>query len=126
MDTQAVGSQMEEAAAHFLRAAGLKIIERNFSSRYGEIDLIAKDGDVLVFVEVRFRRNNRFGGAGVTVDWRKQSKLRATASNYLQYRRLDCPCRFDVVAIEYTGQHSTPMQGAAPLHIEWIKNAFGQ
>ncbi|WP_226665781.1 YraN family protein [Microbulbifer aggregans] len=126
MDTQAVGSQMEDAAARYLRAAGLKIIERNFCSRFGEIDLIAKDREVLVFVEVRFRRNNRFGGAGVTVDRRKQSKLQATASNYLQYRNLDCPCRFDVVAIEYKGHNAAPLQESPELQIEWVRNAFGQ
>lgn len=126
MDTTTVGSRMEEVAAQHLRAAGLRILETNFKSRFGEIDLIARDGEVLVFIEVRFRRSQRFGGAGVSVDRRKQRKLHATASNYLQYRRLDCPCRFDVVAIGHAEQSRAPNQNAPTLNIEWIKNAFGQ
>lgn len=124
MDTTAIGNQMEDAAAQRLRAAGLTIVERNFSSRFGEIDLIAMDGNTLVFVEVRFRRNNHFGGAGISVDQRKQRKLLATANSYLQYRRLDCPCRFDVIAIE---QHATGGgREQHNLNIQWIANAFGQ
>ncbi|WP_295798833.1 YraN family protein [uncultured Microbulbifer sp.] len=126
MDTTTVGTQMEVVAAQHLRAAGLKILECNFKSRFGEIDLIARDGETLVFVEVRFRRSNRFGGAGMSVDWRKQRKLHATASNYLQYRRLDCPCRFDVIAIEHAGGAPAGHGETPPLNIEWIKNAFGQ
>ncbi|GAB2878323.1 YraN family protein [Microbulbifer echini] len=108
-----VGAQMEEAAAHYLQCAGLSLIERNYRSRHGEIDLIARESDTVVFVEVRFRRNNRFGGAGASVDIRKQQKLLATAQNYLQQHKLDCPCRFDVLAIEGDAQN-----------IQWIKNAF--
>ncbi|MFD1215319.1 MULTISPECIES: YraN family protein [Microbulbifer] len=120
MDTTEIGNQMEDTAAQHLCAAGLTIVERNFSSRFGEIDLIARDGNTLVFVEVRFRRSNRFGGAGISVDQRKQRKLLATANSYLQYRKLDCPCRFDVIAIEQLGQ------AQENLHIQWIANAFGQ
>jgi len=124
MDTTAVGNRMEDTAARHLSNAGLKIIERNFRSRFGEIDLIARDGNTLVFVEVRFRRSNRFGGAGISVDWRKQRKLLATANSYLQYRRLDCPCRFDVIAIERCT--STDSSGQQDLNIQWIADAFGQ
>lgn len=126
MDTTTIGTRMEVVAAQHLRAAGLEILERNFKSRFGEIDLIAREGNVLVFVEVRFRRSNRFGGAGLSVDWRKQRKLHATASNYLQYRRLDCPCRFDVIAIERGDAASATGPEAFNLKIDWIKNAFGQ
>lgn len=109
-----VGAQMEEAAARHLQHAGLKLEARNYRCRRGEIDLIARDGDTLVFVEVRYRRNSRYGSAGATVDHRKQRKLLAAADNYLQQHKLDCPCRFDVVAIE----------GDAG-NIQWITNAFG-
>lgn len=104
---------MEEAAAQHLRAAGLKILSRNYRCRQGEIDLIARDGDTLVFVEVRYRRSSHFGGAGASVDRRKQRKLLAAANSYLMRYKLDCPCRFDVVAIE--GDSNS---------IHWIDGAF--
>lgn len=119
MDTTSIGNQMEALAERHLTSAGLRIVDRNFRGRFGEIDLIARDGTTLVFVEVRFRRNRSFGGAGVSVDYRKQKKLLATANGYLQYRRLDCPCRFDVFSIEQD-------KIAGTLNIDWIKNAFGQ
>lgn len=105
---------MEEAAARYLQGAGLVIEDRNYRCRLGEIDLIARDGNTLVFVEVRYRRNNRYGTAGATVDARKQRKLLATADSYLQQFKLECPCRFDVVAIEGDAQN-----------IQWIRDAFG-
>lgn len=105
---------MEEAAARYLHAAGLKLVERNYRGRRGEIDLIARDGDTLVFVEVRYRRSSLYGSASASVDYRKQRKLLATANSYLHRYRLDCPCRFDVIAIEGSAQN-----------IQWIKDAFG-
>jgi len=105
---------METAAARYLQAAGLTIAARNYRGRRGEIDLIARDGDTLVFVEVRYRRSSRFGSAGASVDARKQQKLLATAHGYLQQHKLDCPCRFDVIAIDGDMQN-----------IQWIKDAFG-
>ncbi|WGL17952.1 YraN family protein [Microbulbifer bruguierae] len=119
MDTTAIGTKMEGLAEQHLIAAGLRIVERNFRGRFGELDLIARDGNTLVFVEVRYRRNRMFGGAVASVDFRKQRKLIATANGYLQYRRLDCPCRFDVISIELGGR-------AEDLKIDWIQNAFGQ
>ncbi|MDP5209518.1 YraN family protein [Microbulbifer sp. 2205BS26-8] len=108
-----VGTQMEDKATRYLRRAGLVIIERNYRSRFGEIDLIARDSDTVVFVEVRFRRSDHFGGAGASVDARKQQKLLAAACGFLQEHKLDCPCRFDVLAIDGNAQN-----------IQWIKNAF--
>ncbi|MBB5212175.1 YraN family protein [Microbulbifer hydrolyticus] len=119
MDSTAIGNRMEAIAERHLTNAGLRIVERNFRGRFGEIDLIARDGGTLVFVEVRYRRNRRFGGAGVSVDFRKQRKLLTTANGYLQYRKIDCPCRFDVITIE-RGDHKES------LDIDWIQNAFGQ
>ena len=119
MDTTSIGNRMEAEAERHLTAAGLRIVERNFRGRFGEIDLIARDGNTLVFVEVRYRRNRLFGGAGISVDQRKQRKLLLTANGYLQVRRLDCPCRFDVITIEQG-------QRGEPLNLDWIQNAFGQ
>lgn len=106
---------MEEVAARHLQSAGLKLVTRNYRSHCGEIDLIARDGDTLVFVEVRYRRSSRYGSASASIDARKQRKLLATANSYLQRHRLDCPCRFDVVAVE-----------GDVRNIQWIKNAFGE
>ncbi|WP_299591274.1 YraN family protein [uncultured Microbulbifer sp.] len=122
MDTTTIGNRMEAVAERHLIQAGLKIVERNFRGRFGEIDLIARDGNTLVFVEVRYRSNRSFGGAGVSVDFRKQRKLLATANGYLQYRKMDCPCRFDVITIERSNQSNQ----CESLIIDWIKNAFGQ
>lgn len=104
---------MESRAADFLQRAGLRIVARNYHCRRGEIDLVAWEGDTLVFVEVRFRRHRHFGSAGASVDRRKQRKLLAAAESYLQQHRLDCPCRFDVVAIEGDEEQ-----------IDWIAGAF--
>ncbi|WHI48296.1 YraN family protein [Microbulbifer sp. VAAF005] len=108
-----VGSQMEAAAGRYLQRAGLTLMERNYRSSHGEIDLIARESDTIVFVEVRFRRKSQFGGAAASVDSRKQAKLLATANRYLQQHKLDCPCRFDVLAIDGDAQN-----------IQWLKNAF--
>nr|WP_284500031.1 YraN family protein [Microbulbifer sp. GX H0434] len=113
-----MGARMEESAARHLQRAGLRIEARNYRSRFGEIDLIARDGETLVFVEVRYRRSSRYGSASATVDARKQRKLLATADSYLQRYKPDCPCRFDVVAIDGAAEGETP-------NIQWIKDAFG-
>lgn len=119
MDTTSIGNKMEGLAERYLTGAGLHIVERNFRGRFGEIDLIAREGSTLVFIEVRYRRGRQFGGAGASVDFRKQRKLLATANGYLQYRKLDCPCRIDVITIE-------PGTSPDSLDINWVKNAFGQ
>jgi putative endonuclease len=109
------GQMAEAQALEFLCRQGLRLIERNYRSRHGEIDLIMEDGSVVVFVEVRLRGHSRFGGALESVDRRKQAKLLATAAYFLQQRRLDRPTRFDVAAL-------TPSAGG--LKVEWIKDAF--
>jgi putative endonuclease len=111
----AKGRLAEDRALEFLERQGLRLIERNYRSRYGEIDLIMEDGRTLVFVEVRFRGNPRFGGALESVDRRKQAKLLTTAACFLKERRLDRPARFDVAALAPHG---------AGLRIQWIKGAF--
>src|SRR5205814_595385 len=96
-----LGDAGEELAARALRARGLLVVERKFRCRSGEIDLIARDGQCLVFVEVKTRRGNRFGTPEEAVHPRKQRKLIQVAETYLQQQLLeDVDWRIDVVAIE--------------------------
>ncbi|MBI3810702.1 MAG: YraN family protein [Nitrospirae bacterium] len=117
LETRAFGKQGEAEAVRFLERRGYRIVDRNVRLRRGEIDLIAYDGDVLVFIEVKARRSTRFGGTLWAVDARKQERLSRLAVEYLARRRSrDCLCRFDLVLI----------QGAADrgVEIELIQNAF--
>lgn len=98
--SRVLGEQGERAAEAFLISLGYRILERNFRSRGGEIDLIAEDGDVVVFVEVRSRADASFGTPEATVARDKRRKLVFTASAYLLEKDLDRETRFDVVAIE--------------------------
>lgn len=97
---QSAGDRGEERAAQFLQRKGLRIIDRNYRTRQGEIDLVAMDGDVLVFVEVRMRSEARFGGGAESVDSRKCSRLVAAARHYLMRLGREPACRFDVVSLE--------------------------
>lgn len=116
------GAQAEDLAARFLQARGLKLIERNWRSRFGELDLVLRDGDSIVMVEVRMRSSNAFGGAAASIDAKKRSRLLAAAREYLA-RGPDRPCRFDVVLI--TGGRTGTRAGDQPV-IEWIRNAIGE
>jgi len=113
---QVAGNQAEDLAEAHLRRAGLKILLRNYRVRGGEIDAIALDGETLVFVEVRLRRNHRFGGAAASIDARKQQRIIHAAHCYLaRFPRLaQRPCRFDCVVLD----------GLDAAHLEWIKDAF--
>lgn len=87
-------------------------MERNFRCRTGEIDIIARDGDYLVFTEVKYRRTGESGWASAAVDWHKQQRISRAAQFYLiRHGYADIPCRFDVVAIDGN-------------RIQWIRNAF--
>lgn len=108
------GRQFENLAADYLRGKGLELVSRNYRSRTGEIDLIMRDGKTLVFVEVRARGSDRYGGAVESIDFHKQKRLSRTAIHYLQHTREQSACRFDVVAI---GRKNGP-------EIQWIKDAF--
>lgn len=88
------GLEAEKLTATFLINHGLKIVNQNYHCHYGEIDLIMKDANALVFVEDRLRSNSRFGSAGATITPQKQQKLIATAQHYLQLHD-DTACRFD-------------------------------
>ena len=107
------GEQAETLAADFLRKAGLRIAGRNYRCRFGEIDLIARDGKTLVFVEVRSRANTAYGGAAASITRAKREKLLKTARHYLAGITPTPPCRFDAVLLS-----------GEPPRIEWLRNAI--
>lgn len=114
---RARGQQAEDLACKYLKAQGLKIIKRNYYCKGGEIDIIARDKCTLVFVEVRMRKNNCYGGALSSVDAAKQHKLRHSAYCYLNQQHINpaqLAVRFDIIAFEQAEQ------------IHWLKNAFGE
>jgi putative endonuclease len=98
--SRCTGAEAEERAVGFLKGLGYRVIDRNFHSRSGEIDIIASDGETLVFVEVRSRNTASFGSAGETVDFKRREKIRRTALAYAQIKAFDGPMRFDVIAID--------------------------
>lgn len=112
-----VGAQWEDAALAHLQRSGLSLLDRNFNCRYGELDLVARDRDVIVFVEVRFRSTSSRGDGAQSVGPSKRAKLVRAAQVYLQARPqlAASPCRFDVVACA-----GTPQQP----QIEWTRSAF--
>lgn len=105
------GAQAERQAAQYLRQQGLQPVAQNYRSRFGEIDLIMRDGATLVFVEVRLRRNGDFGGAAASIDAHKQRRIVRTAQQYLAGLAHVPPCRFDAVLMGDSG-------------VEWLRNAF--
>lgn len=122
------GRKFEDRAARLLRDAGVKIITRNYRCRAGEIDLVCRDGDTLVFVEVRFRSARGFASAAASVTPAKQRRLVATARHYLQQQRLSerVPCRIDVVTFDTTDpQPEAGGQRPGKDEIQWVKNAIG-
>lgn len=114
--TGTLGSHAENLAHKYLLKQGLRSVTRNYHCRFGEIDLIMNDAEYLVFVEVRYRSSDAFGGALHSIDGRKQTRLRRAAQSYLmQYKMNDHPCRFDILCLD--GRADQP-------EIVWIKNAF--
>jgi putative endonuclease len=111
-----LGKKGEDLAVARLRALKYKIIERNFKCALGEIDIIAREKETLVFVEVKTRRTRDFGGPAAAVNARKQRQLSKVALTYLNLKKLAyIPARFDVVAVE--------LIPPAPC-IEVLRNAF--
>jgi putative endonuclease len=111
------GRKGEELAAQFLTQQGYRIVQHNYRTVRGEIDLIAYDGPTLVFVEVKARRGNAFGEPHWSIDRRKQIRMSRLASYYLHRHRLkEQACRFDLVFIQAD-------RGQAPV-IQLLQNAF--
>ncbi len=107
------GDRAEQIAAGYLQRKGLAVIETRYRCRWGEIDLILRDRDTVVFTEVRLRRSKGFGGAAYSVDARKQARIIATARHYLAGKK-EAACRFDVVLLDRL----------EPPRVEWIRDAF--
>jgi putative endonuclease len=119
LNTRAAGARYEDVALAHLEQAGLVLIVRNYNCRYGEIDLVMRERDTVVFVEVRYRRPGSFGGGIDSVHAGKRAKLiRAAAAFLADHPRLaDSACRFDVLAITDGAQTPTPS-------LDWRRNAF--
>lgn len=113
MNKRKVGTDKEQLATAYLEEQGMKIVEHNFRNRQGEIDIIARHGNYLVFVEVKYRSSNSKGSALEAVDYRKQRQICKVADYYRYLHRLgmNTMIRYDVVAIQ--GEE-----------IVWIPNAF--
>jgi putative endonuclease len=114
---QQFGQKAEAMAARYLKKRGYKIIARNHRTRSGEIDIIAREGETLVFIEVKARASDRFGSAKAAVTPRKQRQISKVALGYLQMTdQSHVKARFDVVAV-------TRREDAHDIHL--IRNAFG-
>lgn len=115
---QRTGQQAEQAACNFLLSKGLSLLEKNYLCAQGEIDLIMDDNNTIVFVEVRYRRDTRYGTGAETVDRRKQNKLLSTAAHYLQKNPKSAKkaCRFDVVSLTENNH--------GEQKLDWIPDAF--
>lgn len=113
--TQQAGQHAEQMALTYLTSKGLKSVTQNYRCRLGEIDLIMKEGDYLVFVEVRSRSNLHFGGGLASITYAKRQKIIKATSHYLMAHKTmqNCPIRFDVVSIDGKSEAIT-----------WIKDAF--
>ncbi|MCK4950494.1 MAG: YraN family protein [Gammaproteobacteria bacterium] len=110
------GQQAEQLACEYLEKEGLHLVQKNYRCPMGEIDLIMKDNGMLVFVEVRYRKNTKYGSGAETVTGRKQQKLLSTAMHYLQrHAKSTQTCRFDVVSM--TNETNTDK-------IQWLQDAF--
>jgi putative endonuclease len=107
------GARAEDLCAELLRA-GLRVLERNWRCRHGEIDLIAEEDGTVVFAEVRSRTSNSFGGAAESITSAKRDRLLAAARLYLSSRP-EAHCRFDVFLVE-----------GEPRQVRWIRDAFGE
>ncbi len=110
------GSEAEEIAVSYLQRQQLVLVARNYRCRFGEIDLIMCDGETLVFIEVRMRTSEKYGGAAASITSTKQAKILHTARYYLAELNIESPCRFDVLLL--SGNHGK--------EIEWLRDAFGE
>ena len=116
--TRNIGLEAEESCCDYLQKQGLTLIEKNFFCRFGEIDLIMKEDNTIVFFEVRYRKNDYYGGAIESVTPAKQKKVRSSVENYLQINTIRNNARIDVVAM------TQDLANASGFSFNWIKNAF--
>lgn len=115
-----LGRWGEERAAEYLRGRGYRILACNWRCRFGEIDIVAREGKTLCFVEVKLRRGDRYGRAAEQVDRRKRQRLTLAAQAYLEQHPEDCPMRFDVLEVYAPGGRTD----RPPEILHW-KDAFG-
>jgi len=117
LDRRARGAAIEAAARDYLLARGLRPLAANARFKAGELDLVMREGDTVVFVEVRYRAHTGFGGGAASVDGRKRRRLVRAALLFLAHHRAlaDAPCRFDVV--EASGDPDVPA-------LTWLRDAF--
>jgi len=119
-DRKTTGKQGEILAQNYLKKKGYRILETNYRSRYGEIDIIAKHKNTLVFIEVRTKRSRAFGSPEESITETKASHLRAGAYHYLQnHEKLPESWRIDFVAVELDGNNRA-------TRIDVIENAIGE
>ncbi|MEM8562290.1 MAG: YraN family protein [Pseudomonadota bacterium] len=119
MSLTSIGAYYEDEAAKWLCRRGMVLLAKNYRSRLGEIDIIAMDGKVLVFIEVRARSHSGYSSAAGSIDHHKRQRVVRTAQTYLQQHpeAAKLACRFDVIAFE-------PRQSASNLTLRWIPGAF--
>ena len=118
------GQNAEAFAVTFLQQSGLKLLIQNYSSPFGEIDIIAQENNTLIFVEVRLRTHTRYGTGFESVNLSKQKKIIKTAQFYLQQEKIfdNLPCRFDIVSLQAAPDLTLTIDEQIPP--VWIKNAF--
>jgi putative endonuclease len=117
LDRISLGKSGEDCACRELERRGYAILARRYRTRFGEIDVVARDGATIVFVEVKARTSDRYGDPAEAVTLHKQAKVTAMAQDYLARGHLwNLPCRFDVVAVEFAA--------GGTLKVELFQNAF--
>jgi len=122
LQTKKLGARGEQIAINYLQNWGYRILERNYRNRLGEIDIIARQGRDLVFIEVKTRSDNLFGSPFDSVTAAKQRQLSKVALEYLsKHNWLDHPARFDVVGVRLMGKNETILQDA---RVDIVQNAF--
>lgn len=110
-NTKNQGQIAEDKARQYLEQQGLSFVEQNVRYRFGEIDIVMKEGKDWVFVEVKYRSESHYGGAVNALSCAQTQRIRKAASHYIQINRIDAICRFDVIAVDPNG-------------IQWIRDAF--
>lgn len=115
-NTLQIGEATEAAVLQFLLRHGFSLITKNYRCQYGEIDLIMRDGNTLVFIEVSYRQYVQFGGSASSITAKKK-KIMNTALHFLHHHQTDAASRFDVIAM-------SPSETKIPYNINWIQIAF--